>query len=584
MATQRIGDRLIQEGLITDEQLQEALEVQKKQVKRKKIVRVLVDLGFIQEGELLGFFADECKEGRLVLNSILEDFPATEDIVLRLLADNEDMEFIDLDLVEVDEKVASYVPFTQIKRFYAFPFSEDEQNIYVAMMDPFNEDAKDTFTRIIKKKPLVFTLATREQVRDVVTRLELHDSVKELVEKVRREIKRMDEGALNSEQSSIMKLIDVIFETAIRLNASDVHIEGAVDATIIRCRVDGMLQQVFRFDRDVYPPLSSRMKLLAGMDIAEKRKPQDGRFSSVFFGNDYDFRVSSMPTVTGESIVSRILDKSKVLVKLEELGISTHNFKRFNKGIKSPYGIMFVTGPTGSGKTTTLYAALNAIKRVSEKIITVEDPVEYQMPGVNQVMVNEKAGLTFATALKSILRQDPDIIMVGEVRDQDTLRIAIQAALTGHLVFATLHTNDAISSITRLIDMGIESFFISSALAGISAQRLVRRLCQHCIYEVDIPDMLEEELRAYIPENYTFYRSHGCKECDMSGYSGRELLSEVLLVNENMKRMIVDGASKDNIYQEALKDGFLTMFEDGISKALAGKTSLEEVYRVAKLP
>jgi general secretion pathway protein E len=584
LAVQRIGDRLIQEGLITEEQLQKALEVQRAQVKRKKIVRILVDQGFIQEESLLGFFADECKAGRLVLNSILEDFPASEDVVLRLLADYEDMEFVNLDLIEVDERVASYIPFTQIKRFYAFPFSEDEHNIYVAMMDPFNEDAKETFTRIVKKKPLVFTLATREQVREVVNRLELHDSVKELVERIRREIKRMDEGTLNSEQSSIMKLIEVIFETAIKLNASDVHIEGAVDATIVRCRVDGMLQQAFRFDKDMYPPLSSRMKLLADMDIAEKRKPQDGRFSSSFFDSDYDFRVSSLPTVTGESIVSRILDKSKVLVKLEELGISEHNFKRFSKGIKSPYGIMFVTGPTGSGKTTTLYAAINEIKRVSEKIITVEDPVEYQMAGVNQVMVNEKSGLTFASALKSILRQDPDIIMVGEVRDQDTLRISIQAALTGHLVFATLHTNDAISSITRLIDMGIESFFISSALAGISAQRLVRRLCQHCKYEADIPDTIALELKPYIPEDYSFYRSHGCKECDMSGYSGRELLSEVLLVNENMKRMIVDGAHKDDIYQEALKDGFVTMFEDGIAKALKGQTSLEEVYRVAKLP
>jgi len=580
----RIGDRLIEAGIITEEELTKALEEQKSQVKRKRIVRILVDMGFVSEFELLKFFADECNAGRLDLNSILEDFPASEDVILQVLADVLEIEFVDLDLIDIDEKVASYIPFTQIKRSYAFPYKEDKEFIYVALLDPFDVDTQDTFSRIIKKKPLKFTLSVREQIRKIVTRLELEDSVKDLVERIRREIRTVDELNLSSEQSSIMKLIETIFQTAIRLNASDVHIEGGAEYSGVRCRIDGMLQQTFRFDKDIYPPLASRMKLLAELDIAEKRKPQDGRFSWKIEGKDFDFRVSSLPTITGESIVSRILDKSKVLIKLEELGISHHNYEAFNKAIKAPYGIVFVTGPTGSGKTTTLYAAINAIKHTSEKIITVEDPVEYQMSGVNQVMVNEKAGLTFAAALKSILRQDPDIIMVGEVRDQETLRIAIQAALTGHLVFATLHTNDAISSITRLLDMGIESFFISSALTGITAQRLVRKLCPHCRYEAEIPNSIIEEIKAYIPEDYKFFKSHGCKQCDMSGFLGREVISEVLNVNEVMKRLIVEGGTKEQIYNEAKKGGFVTMFEDGLSKAMEGLTSLEEVYRVAKLP
>lgn len=583
MSKVRVGDRLIEAGIITKEQLDQALEVQRTQPKRQKIVRILVDLGLVAEMDLLGFFADECVAGRFDLNSFIEDFPANEDVILHVLADTMDMEYVDLDLVEVDEKVAGYIPFAQIKKHYMFPFKETAEDIYVAVMDPFNMDGQDTFRRIIKKKPLVFVLASREQVRSTVARLELEDSVKDLVDRVKRELKTIDDASLSSEQSSIMKLIEVILQNAIRLRASDIHIEAGSDSALVRCRIDGMLQQTFKFDKSIYPALSSRMKLLADLDIAEKRKPQDGRFSRIFDEKEYDFRVSSLPTITGESIVSRILDKSKVLIKLEELGLSSYNFEIFNRGIKSPYGIMFVTGPTGSGKTTTLYASINAIKQTSEKIITVEDPVEYQMAGVNQVMVNTKAGMTFPIALRSILRQDPDIIMVGEVRDQETLRIAIQAALTGHLVFATLHTNDAPSSITRLLDMGIESYFISSAIAGVSAQRLVRKLCPHCKYEAEVLPTIIEEIRHLIPEDYQFFKSHGCRECDMTGFVGRELISEVLLANENIKKLIVENGAKEELLEEARKEGFVSMFEDGVRKALKGITSLDEVFRVAKL-
>lgn len=582
MIKQRIGDRLIGAGLITQEQLNSALSEQRNQQQRKKIVRVLVDLGYLDEGSLLDFFVEQCKLGSLDLESIIEDFPASEEEILRQIAQKLEMRYIDLDQESIDPVVVDYVPFAQVRRLYAFPFKETEREIIVALMNPFDLNIKETFQRIIRKKPLVYAIARKEQFISVLGRLELNDSIRDLVSRIRREIKSGG-GDLGDESSSITRLIEVIFSYAIKQRASDIHIEANEASCTVRIRVDGIMNESFRFEKDLFAPLASRIKLLSNLDIAEKRKPQDGRFSWVLNEREYDFRVSTLPLITGESIVARILDKSKVLVELEQLGISPSNYERFKKSIKSPYGIVFVTGPTGSGKTTTLYAAINAIKSVAQKIITVEDPVEYQMGLIQQVMVNEKAGLTFAGALRSILRQDPDIIMVGEIRDKETLQIAIQAALTGHLVLSTLHTNDAISGITRLLDMGIESFFIGSVMSGIQAQRLVRKLCPHCRYEVEIPQGLIEELKPYLPEDYRFYKSHGCKHCNMVGYMGREVISEVVLATPEIKRLIVNGASKEEFLREAKQDGFVTMFEDGLSKALAGVTSLDEVYRVAKL-
>jgi len=325
------------------------------------------------------------------------------------------------------------------------------------------------------------------------------------------------------------------------------------------------------------------MKLLSNLDIAEKRRPQDGRFSATLSKKDFDFRVSTLPTIFGESIVLRILDKTKAMIKLEDAGMSKFCFERFSKAIKVPYGIVLVTGPTGSGKTTTLYGALNAIKDIKDKIITVEDPVEYQMTGLQQVQVRPKVGLTFATALRSILRQDPDKIMIGEIRDQETLRIAIQAALTGHLVLSTLHTNDALSAVTRILDMGIEEYLVSGALIAIQAQRLVRKICVHCKKETMLPESLLKNVKQYLPENPVFYVGAGCKECGHSGYSGREMISEVLTISETFSRMIARSATKNEMTNQAMEEGFINMFEDGVRKALTGKTTIEEIYRVVKL-
>lgn len=586
MAKVRIGDRLISAGLITNEQLNTALEEQKKQVRRKKIVRILVDLGYIEETKLLGFFVELCKRRELNLISILEDFPNSEENILKLLSRMLNMEYVDLDTVEFNPDIADNMPFSIIERYLAFPLSETETEIKVVVADPFDVQAREAIVRTIRSKKVLFCIAKKEQIVSIVIRISLHDSVKLLVKKIRDELKGDAQNILfadDENESAITKLVNVILETAIKQKTSDIHIEGTEKSTLVRIRVDGVMREAFKFDKDMFAPLASRIKLMANMDIAERRKPQDGRYSAIVLEKPYDFRISTLPIITGESIVIRILDKSKVLVRLEDLGISELNFDRFGEAIKQPNGIVLVTGPTGSGKTTTLYAALNAIKSVTQKIITVEDPVEYQMDMIQQVMVNERAGMTFAAGLRSILRQDPDIIMIGEIRDKETLQIALQAALTGHLVLATLHTNDAISGVARLLDMGVESFFIGSTMCGLQAQRLVRKLCQNCLYEVEPPEKMVAQIKNLIPEDYHFFKSHGCAQCNMQGYSGREVISEVVLGTEGMRRLISANATKDELLAEARKDGFVTMFEDALSKALEGRTSLDEVYRVAKL-
>jgi len=411
--------------------------------------------------------------------------------------------------------------------------------------------------------------------------MELGESIKGLIGEIRKEI--TSSAAENPQESSgILKLIEIILKTSILARASDIHIEPTENNCIVRSRIDGMLTETFIFDKDIYPPLASRMKLLSNMDIAEKRKPQDGRFSATILGREYDFRISALPTINGESIVIRILDKSKVMIKIEDLGMQPATYAKFAQAMRTPYGIIFVTGPTGSGKTTTLYAALNAIKSVQSKIITVEDPVEYQLNLTQQVQVNEKANLTFASALRSILRQDPDIIMIGEVRDTETLRIAVQAALTGHLVFSTLHTNDAISAVTRVVDMGIEPYLISGSLIAIEAQRLVRKLCPYCKTKYTLPKTALDEIQAMLPEDYQFYKHNGCEKCSQTGYLGREMISEILPISEKISSMIAQGASKSEIKEQAIKEGFCDMYQDGITRAAKGITSLDEIARVAK--
>ena len=529
------------------------------------------------------FLAKKVRQGVITL-SHLEKIEGINIIpIIQEVAKALHVEYIDLDEVEIDMKLFSQLPYRQLLKFNIIPIEENDLNVLIVFDDPLDMAAQDAIQRLFQKKPIRIGISKPKQIHQHLQRLEINESIKGLVSDIRKDLSQQSTNDESDESPAVLKLIDIILKSAIFLGASDIHIEATEKSCIVRVRVDGMLRQSFTFDKDIFNPLASRMKLLSNLDIAEKRKPQDGRFSTTVSKKDFDFRVSTLPTIYGESIVLRILDKSKAMIKLEEAGMSKFCYDKFSESIKVPYGIVLVTGPTGSGKTTTLYGALNAIKDVKDKIITVEDPVEYQMSGLQQVQVRASIGLSFADALRSILRQDPDKIMIGEIRDKETLRIAIQAALTGHLVLSTLHTNDAISAVTRILDMGIEEYLVSGALVAIQAQRLVRKICMHCRKETVLPATLLKDVQHYLPENPVFYAGEGCKECGHSGYSGREMISEVLTISETFSRMIARNASKEEMTNQAIEEGFINMFEDGVRKALEGKTTIEEIYRVARL-
>lgn len=542
---------------------------------------ILIDGKYLESESLIIILVELYKKGIISIDGILEEFSVDIEGFLKLLANTLNLEYFDLDATNVDYKVASKAPIAQLKRLGALPVKEDEINVYIAIKDPLNANSQERVQHLFNRKLVKVLIADPNKIDKHLNKMELGESVRDLVAEIRREL--TSNAATNMQESSgILKLIEVILKTCILSRASDIHIEPTETNCIVRGRIDGMLTETFVFDKDIYPPLASRMKLLSNMDIAERRKPQDGRFSAQIADKEYDFRISTLPVMNGESIVLRILDKSKVMIKLENLGMHPENFEKFSQAMKAPYGVIFVTGPTGSGKTTTLYAALNAIKSIERKIITVEDPVEYQLAMTQQTHVNEKAGLTFAAALRSILRQDPDIIMIGEVRDQETLRIAIQAALTGHLVFSTLHTNDAISAVTRVLDMGIESYLVSGALVAIEAQRLVRKLCPHCKSKTTLPNSLLESIQRQLPSEYTFYKNVGCEKCSQTGYMGREMISEILPISEKIATMIALGESKEKIKEQAYSEGFIDMFHDGVIRAARGISTMDEILRVAK--
>lgn len=566
---------------IIDELTATKIKNEIKENSAKVLGEILIENNFFTKEDLLILVIEFFKKGYLTLEDVNTHFAIENENFLKTLAKNLNYEYLDLDSIDIDYRLASKLPFAQLKKFKALPIKEDEINIYIAFKDPLDINAQEGVQRIFPRKLLKVVIADPTQIDKYLVKMELGESIKGLIGEIRKEI--TSSAAENPQESSgILKLIEIILKTSILARASDIHIEPTENNCIVRSRIDGMLTETFIFDKDIYPPLGSRMKLLSNMDIAEKRKPQDGRFSATILGREYDFRISALPTINGESIVIRILDKSKVMIKIEDLGMHPKNYVKFEHAMHAPYGIILVTGPTGSGKTTTLYAALNAIKSVQTKIITVEDPVEYQLNLTQQVQVNEKANLTFASALRSILRQDPDVIMIGEIRDTETLRIAVQAALTGHLVFSTLHTNDAVSAVTRVVDMGIEPYLMSGSLVAIEAQRLVRKLCPHCKTKYTLPKTAYDEIKNMLPENYQFYKNTGCEKCSQTGYLGREMISEILVISEKISSMIAQGSGKNEIKEQALKEGFIDMYQDGLMRAANGVTTLDEIIRVAK--
>ncbi|CUV66489.1 General secretory pathway protein E [Sulfurovum sp. enrichment culture clone C5] len=576
----KVIQMMINENIVTKSDIEKLVRMRPP----KKITFAnLIAENFLKQDVLEKFLIQKIRQGEVAIEQLdhMDGFEIGH--LLEKLAEELNIKYINLEGYEIDMKLFLKFPFAQLMKHSAIPIDENDLNVTIAFADPFDLEAQEALQRLIPKKPIIVAFAQPKLIAQNLHRLETSESIKNIISEIRKDLTQKGNDFDNEEDSAIIKLIDIIIKASIYAGASDIHVEALEKSCTVRIRVDGLLRELYSFDKDIFAPLDSRMKLLSNLDIAEKRKPQDGRFTKLVNAREYDFRVSTLPTLMGESIVLRILDKSKVMIKLEDGGMNKVSFEKFSEAIKVPYGIVLVTGPTGSGKTTTLYGAINAIRDVKDKIITVEDPVEYQLNGIQQVQVNNNANLTFSTALRSILRQDPDKIMIGEIRDQETLRIAIQAALTGHLVLSTLHTNDAISAVTRILDMGIESYLVSGALIAIQAQRLVRKLCPHCKTAIELPEHLLKDIREYIPENPTFYKGAGCKECNHSGYGGREMISEVLVITEKLSRMIASNASKEEMTKQAIEDGFMTMFEDGIRKALDGKTTVEEVYRVARL-
>ncbi|MGK7345702.1 MAG: type II secretion system ATPase GspE [Candidatus Nitrospinota bacterium M3_3B_026] len=497
----------------------------------------------------------------------------------------------DIDVEELDLDLFSRTSFQFARASLVLPLREEEAELVVATARPLDVQPLDDL-RLLYGKPVKIAVADEQTLTDAInkaydmsanTAREIIDNITE-EEDINQLVHGLPEDLLEtSEEAPVIRLVNSVLVQAAKERASDIHVEPYERDLVVRLRVDGSLRDVAHPPKSLQPLIVSRIKVMAGLDIAEKRLPQDGRLKIVIAGKDIDIRISVIPTSHGERVVMRLLDKSSMLLGFKNIGMKGQVEKDFKKLIQAPHGILLVCGPTGSGKTTTLYTALSHINSPDKNIITVEDPVEYQLKGIGQMQVNTKIGLTFASGLRSILRQDPDIIMVGEIRDLETAQIAVQASLTGHLVFSTLHTNDAAGAVTRLEDMGIEPFLISSSLLGVMAQRLARVLCPACRrpYKPEPEHLRELGLSpAFAPAGAVFHHPAGCEKCAGSGYRGRVGIFELLMVDENIRSLILKGADATGIRKTAAGKGFRTMREYGASLALEGVTSLEEVARV----
>ncbi len=576
----KVINLLIKNEIISEPKLEAFIE---KYSEDKLSIANLIKVRIINEDEMEKSLLQEIRLQTIEINDLEGIQGIDTTVLLKRMAKELEIEYMEVNESDIDFKLVKRLPLKQLVRYNVLPLFIEDNEVTVAFANPNDYEAKGAVERFFRGKMMKVVLTRKEIVHQVLSQLNVVEKVEEFSESIQEDLEHGGADVTKTDASpAVLQLIELILETAIEKGTSDIHIEATENYCLVRYRIDGMLQETFRMEKNIFSPLASRMKLLSNLDIAEKRKPQDGRFTQIVKGHIFDFRVSTLPTMFGESIVMRILDKSKALVQLEDAGMNPISYKKFIQGIHSPYGIVLVTGPTGSGKTTTLYGALNEIINVKDKTITVEDPVEYQMEGIQQVQINANAGLDFPAALRSILRQDPDKIMIGEIRDQETLRIAIQAALTGHLVLSTLHTNSAIASIGRMLDMGIEDYLISGALVAIQGQRLIRKICQSCKEEVVPDSTVLEDLVEHLPKNPKFYKGKGCAVCGGSGYAGREMISEVLTVSEKISRMIANGATNEQLTEQAIKEGFFSMFQDGIQKALQGKTTVEEVVRVAR--
>jgi type IV pilus assembly protein PilB len=552
----QLGQILLEQGLLEQDQLDRALEEHRNTP--KSLGRVLIDLGYIRERDLV-----------------------------RALAEQVGLEFVDLTEYRIDPGIATLIPEAICRRYRALAIGERDGKLLVAMSDPANVYALDDI-RTITGRDVQPVVATANDVEQAIAKFtgagdQVEALASEAVEALEREADLSDvEAAV--EDAPIVKLVQAIMNQAVTDRASDVHIEPTEKDVRVRFRVDGVLHEVMHSPKSIQGGLISRLKVMADLNIAEKRVPQDGRVSIRVGTKQLDLRLATLPTVFGEKIVIRILDKSNALLKLSDLGFQQHAFDRYEEAFRKPYGAILVTGPTGSGKSTTLYATLNIVNSVDKHIVTIEDPVEYRLPGVNQIQVNPKAGLTFASALRSILRADPDIILIGEIRDRETAMIAVESALTGHLVLSSLHTNDAPSAISRLTEMEVETFLVASAVDVVVAQRLARLLCEKCRepHELNPEELREAGVVDARHAEGQFFRAVGCTHCSNTGYRGRFGLYEVMPMTEEIERLTVERASSNAIREVAIDQGMRTLREDGLEKAAAGLTSIEEIARVVK--
>ncbi len=554
----RIGDLLIENKLISESQLSTALDDQKKT--RRKLGRTLIDLGYIEESQLL-----------------------------RLLSQQLKIPYLDLRQHPIDPKIFPLLSEIYARRFRAIALSEDNGTILIGMADPTDIYAYDELQKVLKSPINIAAISEKDLLRHIDADYRKTDQIDSLAEVLDEELAKSDFDLQSITQSSstadapVVKLLQAIFEDAVSTQASDIHIEPDNTVLRIRQRVDGVLQEQIVDEIRIATALTSRLKLMAGLNISEKRLPQDGRFNIKVKGRNIDVRLSTMPMVHGESVVMRLLDHSKGLLDFSKLGIADNILVPLRQLIKKPHGLILVTGPTGSGKTTTLYAALNEINSAETKIITVEDPVEYQLPRINQVQINQKIGLTFPTVLRSALRQDPDIILIGEMRDQETAEIGLRAAMTGHLVFSTLHTNNAISTIGRLMDMGAEGFLLASSLQAVLAQRLVRRLCPECHKPHKLDKQQQQWLSqllgsaSQLPE---LQQAVGCQKCNYTGYRGRIGVYELLIITPELSSAMQQDNSDlfTGLAEQQQKNK--TLASNAVELAKQGITTLDEIIRI----
>jgi type IV pilus assembly protein PilB len=546
------------------------------------IGQLLVATRAISQEQLDKALQEQRRSGALLGDVLVSMKFLTAEGLARALAQEARVPFASLDGVAVDPTASTLVPESLARRGGFVPLSRSATRFRIAQANPFDVVAVDELQRAVDM-PVEVVCAPQDAINRLLDRAYGPGTGNRLQPLVDAALASLDRpyDAVVIEESPVVQLIEVIIEDGVRAGASDVHLEPEERVLRVRHRLDGVLAHVDTLPRELQPPVVSRLKVMAGLDISEQRLPQEGRITQMVAGRPVDFRVSTFPTVFGEKVAIRILEKDKLVRGLEELGLNRRNLGLFHDLLSRSRGIVLVTGPTGAGKTTTLYSALNVLGGREKNIMTVEDPVEYEFPTIRQTQVRPRAGLTFATAIRSLLRQDPDVIMIGEIRDPETAQLAVRAALSGVLVFSTLHTQDSPGALPRLMDMGVEPYLLASAMAGVVAQRLVRLVCPHCKAPVTYPPETLAKVNLTPADGVTFYKGKGCDQCGQTGYKGRTGVYEILMVDAGMHDLIRERADSRRIKDVAIRSGFKSLLDDALSKAVLGQTTLDEVLRVA---